>query len=204
MMHPEHGLHTESLLRLGHVPDMACTSCPQKAYKCLKIRMHPYRGQEASLSWPWEARVHPELSRTPCLQTAYKCLKIRMRSYYGQDASRTWPTHRAQKLPTNDASLPRQGHILDMACTPCPQIAYKCLKIKWRSYRGQASPRSGQHTMPKNFPEMLKDQAASLPLSRSIPFIAYTLSPKNCLEMLEYRAASRMRRGRGLHTMSQK
>ncbi|CAA2955342.1 Hypothetical predicted protein [Olea europaea subsp. europaea] len=110
-----------------------------------------------------------------------------------------------QKMPENqDASLPQRGHVLDMACTPCPQIAYKCLKIRWRSYRGQASPRSGQHTVPKNFPEMPEDQAASLSSSRSIPFMACTPSPKNYLEMLEYRAASRMRRGRGLHTMSQK
>ncbi|CAA2952734.1 Hypothetical predicted protein [Olea europaea subsp. europaea] len=78
-------------------------------------------------------------------------------------------------MPENqDASLPQRSHVLDMACTPCPQTAYKCLKIRWRSYRGQANPRSGQHTVPKNFPEMPEDQAASLPSSRSIPFMACT------------------------------
>ncbi|CAA3008302.1 Hypothetical predicted protein [Olea europaea subsp. europaea] len=122
--------------------------------------------------------------------------------YRSPDASRTWPTHRV--LENQDASLPQRGHVLDMACTPCLQTAYKCLKIRWRSYRGQASPRRGQYTVPKNFLEMPEDQAASLPSSRSTPFMACTPSPKNYLEMPEYRAASRMLRGRSLHIMSQK
>ncbi|CAA2954915.1 Hypothetical predicted protein [Olea europaea subsp. europaea] len=108
-------------------------------------------------------------------------------------------------MPENqNVSLPRLGRVLDMACTLCPQTAYKCLKIRRCSYRGRASPRSGQHTVPKNFPKMPEDQVASLPASRSIPFMACTPSPKNCLEMPEYRVASRARRGRSLHTMSQK
>ncbi|CAA2954916.1 Hypothetical predicted protein [Olea europaea subsp. europaea] len=109
------------------------------------------------------------------------------------------------EMPKNrDASLPRLGCVLDMACTPCPQTAYKCLKIGRRPYRGQASPRSGQHTMPKNFPEMPEDQAAFLPPPRNVPFMACTPYPRNCLEMPKNRAVSLTRRGGGLHTVSQK
>ncbi|CAA2986364.1 Hypothetical predicted protein [Olea europaea subsp. europaea] len=108
-------------------------------------------------------------------------------------------------MPENrDASLPRLGRFLDMVCTPCPQTDYKCLKIKRRPYQDQASPRIGQHTMPKNFLKMPENQAASVPSPRSVPFLACTPSPKNCLEMPKNRATSLTRRGCGLHTVSQK
>ncbi|CAA3011496.1 Hypothetical predicted protein [Olea europaea subsp. europaea] len=98
MMHPEHGLHTESLLRLGHVPDMACTSCPQKAYKCLKIKMHPYRGQEASLSWPWGVsdmaytlRCVPTMVRTRPGRGQHTVPKNFPRMSEYQAVTRMWP-----------------------------------------------------------------------------------------------------------------
>ncbi|CAA3000077.1 Hypothetical predicted protein [Olea europaea subsp. europaea] len=83
-----------------------------------------------------------------------------------------------------DASLPRLGRVMDMACTLSPQTAYKCLKIRRHPHHGQAAPRSGQHTVPKNFPELPKNQAASLPSPRSVPFMACTPSPKNCLKIM--------------------
>ncbi|CAA2955341.1 Hypothetical predicted protein [Olea europaea subsp. europaea] len=98
MIRPEHGLHTESLLRLGHVPDMAYTSCPQNAFKCLKIRMHPYRGQDASLSWPWG------VSDMACTLSPKNCQEMPKNQAASKQRLGCVPNlaaHRAYKLPTN-------------------------------------------------------------------------------------------------------
>ncbi|CAA3023149.1 Hypothetical predicted protein [Olea europaea subsp. europaea] len=87
-----------SLPRLGHIPDIACTSCPQKVCKCLKIRMHPYCGQDASLSWPWGS------SDMACTLSPRNCQEMPE----NQAASKPMlgcvsnlAAHRAHKLPTN-------------------------------------------------------------------------------------------------------
>ncbi|CAA2985518.1 transcription factor MYB119-like [Olea europaea subsp. europaea] len=89
-------------------------------------------------------------------------------------------------MPKNrDASLSQLGRVRDMVCTPCPQTAYKCLKIKWRPYHDQASPRSGQHTVPKNFLEMLENQAASMPSREASPS-TYTTGEPCFIEGLQH------------------
>ncbi|CAA3023154.1 Hypothetical predicted protein [Olea europaea subsp. europaea] len=79
--HPGYGLHTMPtnciqmpenqatfLPRSGHVPYMACISCPKTSQKSLKIRLHPCRRPKASRLWP--THHVPEIAK--------KCLKIKL------------------------------------------------------------------------------------------------------------------------------
>ncbi|CAA3016156.1 Hypothetical predicted protein [Olea europaea subsp. europaea] len=107
-------------------------------------------------------------------------LEDRVAPYHGKNTSWIWPAHHAHKLHTNA----RKSGDVPTAVRTCPI--------------------HGLHTVPKNFPKIPENQATSLPSSKGIPFMACTPCPRNCQEMPENQAASLTRRGRGLHTMSQK
>ncbi|CAA3001833.1 Hypothetical predicted protein [Olea europaea subsp. europaea] len=89
-----------SLSRLGRVPDKAYTPCPQIAYKCLKIKLRPYHGQDTS-------RTRPKL-------VAKKDLEIMLHPYSSPDESRTLSTHRVQEIVEKYVKI-------RMTCTPYPR-----------------------------------------------------------------------------------
>ncbi|CAA3001828.1 Hypothetical predicted protein [Olea europaea subsp. europaea] len=106
--------HVASLPRPRRVPNMACTLCPKIAMKYLNIRLCPYRGQDASRTWP---TYH-----------AQKCLKIGLRPSCVPDMARTMthPEHGLYTVPKNCPEMsenqapspPWLGRVLDMAYTP--------------------------------------------------------------------------------------
>ncbi|CAA2954908.1 Hypothetical predicted protein [Olea europaea subsp. europaea] len=95
-----------SLSRLGHLPDMAFTSCPQKAYKCLKIRIHPYCVQDTSLHIVYKnfpqmleneaaSLTWPEcISIKACIPYPKKLPRNACKSSCVPATSWTWPAHR--------------------------------------------------------------------------------------------------------------
>ncbi|CAA3001842.1 Hypothetical predicted protein [Olea europaea subsp. europaea] len=127
---------------------MSCTLSPETTQNYLKIKLHPCRGPNASLTIP--AHRDPE--------TNDKYLKIRLRLGQGLH---TVPKNFSKMLENWAVTLPWNGcipdiaytplrdyHILDMAYTPCP-----------RNY--PQMPRN-QAASP-NYLEMTENQAASLP-----------------------------------------
>ncbi|CAA3001601.1 Hypothetical predicted protein [Olea europaea subsp. europaea] len=118
LLRPGHGLHTVST-------------------NCLKMP------ENQAVFLPWPERV-PDMACTPCPENVQKCLKIRLRPCHGHDASRTWPVHLVPEMLENQAtSLPRPGCVPNMACTPCLETAQKCLKIRLRPCRVEESTHLG-------------------------------------------------------------
>ncbi|CAA2955349.1 Hypothetical predicted protein [Olea europaea subsp. europaea] len=152
-----------SLSRPGRISDMAYTPCPQTAYKCLKIKLRPYRGQDASRTCPahhaQKLPSSPDVSRTlpahRVQEIAEKYMKIRLRPNRGHDASRTWPAKRV------------------------PQIAKKCLKIKFCPFSGQDMSWIWPAHRATKSQQMPKNQDASLLQQGRVPNLAYQKLPKN-------------------------